>query len=283
MILKGEITYNVNEMTINLPSYLKIRDNTLLEILSVLLDAGSIALKYHGSDQLNINIKQDGSPVTNADLEVNDFIVKKLRDITPHIEIISEESENNICSGHTFWLIDPIDGTKNYINGSSGYTINIALIYEYLPVVGFIYHPSLGEIYYNDLSGKVIFYEVSNESKTVFSPQKICHEIRVLMDKDQLNLDKIEQKSLFSKVYPSCARSKISMILHNQADVYYLYRCLMEWDTAPVHAILRVLGGDIVDFRGNSLLYGKPLFCNSSVIVYNQNALHNRQIILDSY
>jgi 3'(2'), 5'-bisphosphate nucleotidase len=266
----------------SLPESLGVSNETISRVLSVLLEAGKIALQYHQSDKLNIQYKIDDSPVTNADIEVNDFIIEQLNVLTPNIDIISEENETNYLSGHTFWLLDPIDGTKNYIKGHSGYTINLALVYKNLPVLGFIYHPSLGEIFYNDLDGQAVCYDIKEETKIIQIPQKIVKEIRVIIYKKQLNLLKIEKELQFAKVYPSNARSKISMLFSGQADVYYLYRPLMEWDTASGHAILRALGGDIIDMDGNVLVYGKPLFVNSNIIACNQNALSSKQIILNN-
>jgi 3'(2'), 5'-bisphosphate nucleotidase len=270
-------------MAISLPSSLQINENTIISILAMLLEAGKIALKYHSSNELSIKYKEDASPVTNADIEVNNLIMKKLQDITPKISIISEENEYNNFTGNAFWLVDPIDGTKNYINGSSTYTINLALVHKHLPVLGFIYHPSLDEMHYTNLDGEVICYNTKEQKKSVSLPQEDSDKVRVLIDRQQLNLAKIDDKDAFVKVYPSTTRCKISMLFNNEADVYYLYRSIMEWDTAAGHAILRSLGGDIIDMEGNLLVYGKPFFCNSNIIICNKNALRDKQLVLNSY
>ena len=265
----------------DLPKNFKMDNSVIKEIISLLLDAGKIALKYHGSKLLKVEYKQDESPVTNADIEVNYCILRGLANITPGTFVVSEENECNDFSGDLFWLLDPIDGTKYYIKGDSGYTINLALISKNHPIIGFVYHPSLQEIHYNDLDGNVILYNTANGKTSLFQNYD-AEIIKILIKEGQQNSTKVYDKSVFSTVYPTQARSKMAMIINNEADVYYLYNQVMEWDTAPVHAILKAQGGNIIDMNGNELVYGKPFYCNPSVIICNHNAFNEKQTILNN-
>jgi 3'(2'), 5'-bisphosphate nucleotidase len=208
-------------------------------------------------------------------------MVNGLAKITPQIFVVSEENESNDFTGDLFWLLDPIDGTKYYIKGLSGYTINLALIWKNQPIIGFVYHPSLQEIHYNDFDGKVMLYNTAN-GKSSLCYNADTELIKILIKDGQQNATKVYDNSIFSMVFPTQVRSKIAMIINNEADVYYLYSQVMEWDTAPVHAILKALGGNIIDMKGNELVYGKPFYCNPSVIICNQNALNEKQIILSN-
>lgn len=266
----------------NLQKSLGITNSTIKLILNVLLEAGQIALKYHGNSTLKVEYKEDQTPVTNADIEVNDFILKHLAKITPDIFVVSEENKSNDFTGDVFWLLDPIDGTKQYINGTSGYTINLALISKHQPVIGFVYHPSLKEIYYNDFDGEVILYDVASNKQSMHNQIKTGSLIRVLINDNQRNIDRADNDGLFFKVNCTPSRNKVSMILNHEVDVYYIYRQIMEWDTAAGHAILKSLGGEIIDMQGNVLVYGKPLFINPSIIVCSQSALNEKKIILDN-
>jgi len=264
-----------------LPPNLNI-DNSIIEpILGLLINAGQIALKYRDSRLLKIEYKKDQSPVTNADIDVNDLILQGLAKITPHIFVVSEENECNDFKGDLFWLLDPIDGTKYYIEGLSGYTINLALIWKNQPIIGFVYHPSLQEIHYNNFDGKVMLYNTSNGENSLCQSSD-TEIIKILVRESQENSTRIYDNSIFSIVYPTQVRSKIAMLLNNEADVYYLYNQVMEWDTAPVHAILKALGGNIIDMDGHELVYGKPFYCNPSVIICNHNALNEKQKILNN-
>ncbi len=264
------------------PKHLNLDTDFTSKVLNILTQAGRIALRYHQDQSFEITYKDDQSPVTNADIQVSEFIVEQLKILTPDFFVVSEENETNDFTGDTFWLLDPIDGTKYYIQGQSGYTINLALIHNHLPIIGYMYHPSLGEIYYNDLDGKVKFYDVLRNLHTQCSQQDSNDALKVLIDFGQLNLAKIEQEASFTKIYPQNTRSKISMLLNNQVDVYYLYRNLMEWDTAAAHAILRAIGGSVMDMLGNELVYGKPLFYNPSIIFCSPRAMPHKQKILSN-
>ena len=114
---------------------------------------------------LKIQIKEDGSPVSNGDLLVNEIITKKIKELTPEIPIISEETVNlNEENFHKdFWLIDPIDGTKLYIAGKNTYTLNAALIINYKPVIGLLAAPKLKKLFYS--YGKNESYLLENNKK----------------------------------------------------------------------------------------------------------------------
>ena len=117
-------------------------------------------------------IKPDGSPVTNGDLEVNKILTEKISELTPNIPIISEETVNLEKKNNlkTFWLIDPIDGTKEYISGQDEYTTNAALIIDYVPVVGLVGAPKKNRLFYT--YGKDNSYMIENEKKNKIELRK---------------------------------------------------------------------------------------------------------------
>jgi 3'(2'), 5'-bisphosphate nucleotidase len=268
-------------MSIVLPESLQVCDNTVEQVLKMLVDAGRIALKYHNSPDLIVKYKEDQSPVTNVDFQISDFITDKLKSISPNCVVISEEGQMQLV-GSCFWLLDPIDGTRKYINSQSNYTINLALIYKDVPVLGFIYHPSIHEIYYNNLDNLAFCYNTLAGKRTLIQPflDDNADNIKVLITNEQDNLQKIENEEFFTSVPFSNIRNNASMLLSGQVDVCYFQRISMEWDTAAAHAILLALKGDITDMKGNSLVYGKPMFCNPGVILYNHKALSSKDIIL---
>jgi len=112
-------------------------------------EAGNISLKLR-IDGLKTEIKKDNTPVTNGDMEVNKLITSKIENLTPNIEIVSEESSKNKSNENlkTFWLVDPIDGTYDYINDRDEFTINAALIINNKPEIGIIYAPAKNRLFY---------------------------------------------------------------------------------------------------------------------------------------
>ena len=259
-----------------------ITNSVIAQILSVLIDAGQIALKYHKSSELTIDYKSDDSPVTNADMQVSQFISQQMLNITPAIDLISEEQQTLNIPKDIFWLLDPIDGTKYYIQGLSNYSINLGLVINKVPVLGFIYHPSLAEIYYTDLQGRPIFYNTNTLQQCVCDGLDLNGLVRVIVNNYQTKLEQIEKEQMFTKINPCEYRNKISMFLNNQADLYYIEHEIKEWDTASGHAILRSLGGEIFDTAGKILQYGKPFFSNPQIIVCSPKAVQYKEIILNN-
>tara|TARA_Y100000590_G_scaffold331382_1_gene376528 strand:- start:197 stop:613 length:417 start_codon:yes stop_codon:yes gene_type:complete len=124
-------------------------NQTILQISNIAIEAGTIAMGYYKSD-ITIDKKDDNSPVTKADLAANDFILKQLKKIDNTIPILSEETLIEWTERKkwiTYWLVDPLDGTKEFINKNDEFTVNISLIENNIPVVGIIYAPALSSLY----------------------------------------------------------------------------------------------------------------------------------------
>ena len=147
---------------------MKITENLLVTFL----EAGKIAKKY-SKEGLKITIKPDKSPVTDGDIEVDKILNRKIKSLTPDIPIISEEKVNTNSGnlGKNFWLIDPIDGTRDYIKKGDEYTLNAALIIDLKPAIGLVYAPEKGRLFYsfgNNLAFEIgffpfDFFDVSSE------------------------------------------------------------------------------------------------------------------------
>ena len=124
--------------------------NIAEKLINTFLNAGNVAKKI-SKEGVKITIKKDNSPVTNGDLEVDQIIRKEIVKLTPNIPIISEETVNlNLVNNHkTFWLIDPIDGTKDYIKKRDEYTLNAALIIDLNPSIGMVYAPAKDRLFFS--------------------------------------------------------------------------------------------------------------------------------------
>tara|TARA_A100001011_G_C14092799_1_gene749364 strand:+ start:170 stop:943 length:774 start_codon:yes stop_codon:yes gene_type:complete len=245
-------------------------------LIDTFLNAGKISLELR-KEGLSKKIKADNTPVSNGDIEVNKIISEKINRLTPTIPIISEETPDNKSKENLkdFWLIDPIDGTYDYINDLEEFTINAGLIINKEPVAGLIYAPAKKRMFYS--YGKNLAFEIvdgeliklncsknfnKNEIKFVSYSNKIKPEIEKIHK--QLNVKKyVRMKSSL----------KFCVIAAGEYDGYVAEPRACEWDIAAGHAILKHAGGDVTDFNGNEILYGKKDFKNPSIILKSKNIL----------
>ena len=246
-----------------------------LSLIDTFKKASQVALDLRKAG-LTKEIKLDNTPVSNGDIEVNKILTSKIREITPNILIVSEESTNHKLDNNlkNFWLIDPIDGTRDYINNRDEFTLNAALILNRKPAIGIITAPAKKRVFYS--------YGLSNSYEFVNG-----HEIS-LIDKKK-NYKEFTAVSYSSKLKPeileiykknkvvSHQRMKSSLkfcvIAAGEFDMYVAEPRACEWDIAAGHAILEHAGGKITDFNGDEILYGKPEFKNPSLILKNKNIL----------
>ena len=244
------------------------------DLVQTFLDAGKISLNLRRKG-LTKEIKSDNTPVSNGDLEVNKILTKKILDLTPDILIVSEEaSENKTLNNlENFWLIDPIDGTYDYINDLDEFTINAGLIIQKKPVAGLIYAPAKNRMFYSYgdglsfelINGKPIKLDHSknfnkNEIKFVSYSNKIKPEI-----------DEIYKKLNVKKYVRMKSSLKFCVIAAGEYDGYVAEPRASEWDIAAGHAILKHSGGSVTDFNGQEILYGKKDFKNPSLILKSKN------------
>ncbi len=246
------------------------------ELVDTFLKAGelSISLRDNG---LKKEIKSDNTPVSNGDLEVNKFITKKISEITPEIPIISEETTDNKDNTNlkNFWLIDPIDGTYDYINDLEEFTINAGLIINNKPVAGLINAPAKKRMFY--AYGRGNAYELSNgviinlNEKYIKNNKPIkfisySNKIKPEIQKIYQDLGVVENVKMKSSL-------KFCVVATGEYDGYVAEPRAYEWDIAAGHAILVASGGTITDFDGNEILYGKKDLKNPSIILKSKNIL----------
>ena len=245
-------------------------------LIDTFLKAGKISLELRKKGLIK-KMKADNTPVSNGDLEVNEIITKKILQLTPNIPIVSEETSENKSKNNlnNFWLIDPIDGTYDYINNLDEFTINAGLIIEKKPAAGLIYAPAKNRMFYSYgenlafelIDGKAIKLTGSknfnlNEIKFVSYSNKIKPEIKKIHN--NLNVKKYDRMK---------SSLKFCVIAAGEYDGYVAEARACEWDIAAGHAILKHSGGSVKDFNGNEILYGKKDFRNPSLILKNKNML----------
>ena len=245
-------------------------------LIHTFIKAGLLSLELRKKG-LTKKIKSDNTPVSNGDLEVNKLITEKLKVITPSIPIISEETSDNKSTNNLkdFWLVDPIDGTYDYINNLDEFTINAGLIIDKEPVAGLIYAPALKRMFYS--FGPNQSFEVSDgrTSKLDCSKNFNKEKIKFVSYSDKLKpeIEKIH-KQLNVKEYVRMKSSlKFCVIAAGEYDGYVAEPRACEWDIAAGHAILKHAGGFVTDFNNNEIKYGKKDFRNPSLILKSKNIL----------
>ncbi len=245
-------------------------------LISSFLKAGNISLELRKKG-LKKEIKYDNTPVTNGDIEVNNLITKKIRKITPEIPIVSEEtSENKLNESlKTFWLIDPIDGTYDYINGKDEFTINAGLIINGRPEVGLIYAPAKKRLFYTFHEGKC--FELTNNKEKKIDCTKLTkkEEIKAVSYSNQLKpiIEDLHKKFNVTEYVKMKSSLKFCVIATGEYDLYVAEARACEWDIAAGHAILKNAGGIITDFDSKEILYGKKDFKNPSLILKRSSLL----------
>ena len=245
-------------------------------LISSFHEAGNISLELRKKG-LKKEIKKDNTPVTNGDIEVNNLITSKIKKITPDIPIVSEESSTNKLNENlkTFWLIDPIDGTNDYINDKDEFTINAGLIINNTPEVGLIYAPAKKRLFYTFNEGKC--FELTNNKEKKLNCKKITKkgEIKAVSYSNKLKpiIEGWHKKFKVTEHVKMKSSLKFCVIATGEYDLYVAEPRACEWDIAAGHAIVKNAGGIISDFENKKILYGKKDFKNSSLILKRSSSL----------
>jgi len=242
--------------------------NITEQLLDPFLNAGKIA-KEISQRGVKITIKADNSPVTDGDLAVNKILTDKIKSLTPNIPIISEETVDlNIKNkDKTFWLIDPIDGTKDYIKKKDEYTLNAALIVDFKPVIGIVYAPAKNRLFFS--YGKNLAFEINSGKKVILNCKKINpSEIIGLRNSDITPNEVLDiyKKHQVTKTIKMSSSLKFCIIASGEADIYAARARAFEWDIAAGHTILEHAGGSITTHDEKKFLYGKENYKNLGII-----------------
>ncbi len=232
----------------------------------IALDAGEVIMKYYeGLEDMQVDTKNDNSPVTLADREAEMFIQMSLEQLTPDISIVGEEAAalgkvEPVTGEEYFWLVDPLDGTRDFIGGGDEFTVNIALIHNGRPIIGVIYAPAKGEMFAGHGPGTAIRWLQDSGNEKEISVRPLSKGgMTVVTSKHYGNdskLDKFLERFKVEKVIKRASSLKICAVAMGKADIYPRLGPTCEWDTAAGDAILQSAGGVITDIDGKPLQYG---------------------------
>tara|TARA_B100000579_G_scaffold400576_1_gene382371 strand:- start:82 stop:843 length:762 start_codon:yes stop_codon:yes gene_type:complete len=246
--------------------------NIAEDLLDTFLEAGEVAKKISNKG-VKITIKADKSPVTDGDLKVDLILRNKIKKLTKEIPIISEETVNLEIKNKykTFWLIDPIDGTKDYIKKKSEYTLNAALIVNYEPAIGIVYAPAKRRLFYS--YGKGFAYEINSSKKNLSCKSRNDKKVIALANSDQTPAEILDiyKKNKVTEIVRMSSSLKFCILAAGEADIYAATARAYEWDIAAGHAILEHSGGIITTHEGKKFLYGKENYKNLPLIAKRSN------------
>lgn len=244
----------------------------LQTIVAIAEDAGSAIMEIYDKD-FNIEYKDDKSPLTEADIKSNEIICNALEKYYPNIPILSEENKEvpyeERKNWNYFWLIDPIDGTKEFIKKNGEFTVNIALIKNNTPVLGVVYAPALGDIYYAKKDHGAF---KNNKELPIYKNSSPKDKLKVVASKSHLSdetqefIDSLESKSI--EQVSKGSSLKLCMVAEGEADIYPRLAPTMEWDTGAAHAIVLEAGKKVFQYNKKSEVeYNKENLLNPWFVV----------------
>ena len=254
---------------------LKTITEGLIETFNV---AGQVSIDLYAKG-LKIEIKEDNSPVSNGDLKVNEIITDKILKLTPNIPIVSEETVNIKVKNKEkiFWLIDPIDGTKEYVAGKDEYTLNAALIIDKVPSIGLVGAPKKKQLFYSYGVGESFLIENKIKNRNDCSKKTPKGEIVALSSSAHPSEEIMNQLKKFNvtSVVKMASSYKFCMIANGEFDIYAAKERANEWDYAAGHAVAEHAGAIIKTLDGGLFHYGKEDYANPSILMRRSQNLND--------
>jgi len=254
------------------------------EVCELAREAGKQIMRFYEAGT-KVTLKKDASPLTAADRASHDFLMQSLKSLMPEAAVISEESEEatngSIDTDRFSWLVDPLDGTKEFLKGTNEFTVNIALMEAELPVLGVVHAPALSLTYYG---GRNLgsWRQVDDEPPTPISTRCAdSSELGVVASKDHAGpLVRVMLARLIRPQLQSMGSSlKFCLVAEGKADVYLRDLPTMEWDTAAAQCIVEAAGGGVYSLDGQPLRYGKPGLKNPAIMTVGDAQFDWRPLI----
>ena len=247
-------------------------------LIDSFLNAGKVSIDLFKKG-LKIEIKEDSSPVSNGDLKVNELITDKIKKLTPNLPIISEETVNLKIKNKAkkFWLIDPIDGTKEYIAGNDEYTLNAALVIDAVPVIGLVGVPKKNRLFYSFGPGESFLIENGKTKKISCKKQQPKGKVVALssaIKPSDVILNKLKEFNV-SEIVKMASSYKFCVIATGEYDIYAARERANEWDYAAGHAVAQNAGAIIRTLDDKTFLYGKEDYKNPSIIIKRAENLND--------
>jgi 3'(2'), 5'-bisphosphate nucleotidase len=246
-------------------------DRLLPEIVALADRAGAVILEHYQGD-VAVRAKSDASPVTAADEAAEAVILARLAELTPDIPVIAEET---VAAGHVpeiddqpFWLVDPLDGTKEFLSRNGEFTVNIALIEGREPVLGVVLAPARSQAWWGAQGKGAVARDVAGNARTIAArraPSAGLVAIASRSHRDPETQAFLDQAGV-ARCISAGSSLKFCLVAEGKADLYPRFGRTMEWDVAAGHAVLAAAGGRVTTRDGAPFRYRKPSFENPPFI-----------------
>ena len=249
------------------------------QLHAVAATAGAAILAvYHRAGAVEVEYKPDDSPITEADRAAHAAIVASLTRLTPDVPVVSEEDafEGDPAAVVTgdYWLVDPLDGTKEFLKRTGEFTVNIARVRDGVPVTGVVHAPALGVSWVTTGEGAERWDDTGRFPIHVHAPVR-PDALRIVASRDHAG--KAVAALLASlpgaRTLSMGSSLKFCLVAEGRADLYFRDGPTMPWDTAAAHGVLRAAGGDVFDLAGAPLRYLRPRQCNPPFVALGDRAL----------
>jgi 3'(2'), 5'-bisphosphate nucleotidase len=288
----------VRALVFNVDSEVIIRGNQMTDFLpemsKISRAAGAAILKVYEEGDFSIQIKADDSPLTRADLAAHEIIVAGLNALAPEIPVLSEESDAIDYETRSQWrryfLVDPLDGTKEFINRNGEFTVNIALIDDGVPILGVVYVPVKDVLYAASQLGEKLAFRIENNERKPIKTRVLDQDqpltlvasrrhggdaLASLLQRLESSFPAIDTANMGSSL-------KLCLVAEGQADIYPRLAPTSEWDTAAAQAIVEAAGGLVLDINFEPLRYNtKASLLNPNFLVIGDETFDWRQVLID--
>jgi len=247
-------------------------DSRLLDhAIAIARSAGDVIMPFFRQCDIAVRTKADASPLTAADEAADALITAALRDLTPTIPLVSEESADQFAGkapASMFWLVDPLDGTREFIGGRDEFTVNIALVRDGTPLLGVVFLPARNELYAGAAGHGALTIDDSAQRPIRCRPLPAAGATVAV---SRSHGDRAADGALLAGVgvageVQAGSALKFCLVARGEADAYPRAGRTMEWDTAAGQAVLNAAGGNVFDRSGRPLAYGKLGFENPSFV-----------------
>jgi len=258
---------------------MKLENGQLEQLESIARDAGSGILSVYESDDFDVESKGDGSPLTRADRLAHEIIVAGLAKLTPEIPVVSEESGREEMQARLawdlFWLVDPLDGTKEFIKRNGEFTVNIALVHQGRPVFGVVYAPVLNSCFSGGSGYGAWRVDGDDRNRSEIAVAGKSDGVMTVVASRSHRGEAVEafianvtERFGAPEVRSMGSSLKICLVATGEADIYPRLGPTCEWDTAAAHSVVLGAGGNVTNVCGEPLVYNKADILNPWFLVF---------------
>lgn len=268
---------------------MKLDPSLIRSLVDLAWEAGDRILSVYESDDFDVEAKGDGSPLTRADRLAHDSIVAGLNALCPEVPVLSEESDQAATEGRrgwsTFWLVDPLDGTKEFIKRNGEFTVNVALIVDRAPAWGVVLAPALKSGYVGGPDYGARRFDREGNEQPIQARSFSGGIATVVASRSHRGtevdafLESLAQREQPPEVQSMGSSLKLCLVAEGAADVYPRLGPTCEWDTAAAHAVVEGAGGSVTDIAGEPLRYNKQSLLNPWFLVSGSGGYPWRELL----